>query len=70
MALRLNGDRVETISTKEIETLWRDLLKAAEAVNAVEDCTEKLAAGMEVFGRNAQNIAPLALEIEDAARPR
>jgi hypothetical protein len=55
---------------KEIEALWRDLLKAAEALNAVENGMDKVVACMEVFGRRTQDVMPLAVEIENAARPR
>ena len=68
MALRLNGDRAETISMKEIEELWRNLLRAAEAVNSVEPGMEKMAAAMEVFGRRAPHVLTMPIEIEDAAR--
>lgn len=66
MMVRLNGDRVETITREEVEAMCRTLRAAAEAFDSVRDCAEKLSAAMTVFGRQATEAIEAARVIAHA----
>ena len=66
--IRLNGDRVETITQEEVELLWRALGEAAEALNNVRDEAEKVAACMQAFGREFHKALEAVREIPEIKR--
>jgi hypothetical protein len=64
--IRINGDRVETISHAEVVTICKRLQEAADALASVRDDAEKFAACQDVFGRRT----PYALEAARELEPR
>ena len=53
---RIMGDTVEEISMEEAEASFRRLRTAVEEVNCIENCTEKVATAMKIFGRCAPDV--------------
>lgn len=70
MAVRLTGDRVEVITQQEVEALWRAFLEAADALNNVRDDMEKVAAGMQVFGRRWHEAEEAVRRTPPGIKPR
>ena len=63
MIPRLTEKGVQFITQQECEADWRQLLEVADRLNSTKDCTEKVAACMQVFGRAAQAVLLSVREI-------
>ena len=56
MIPRLTEKGVKFITQQELEADWRQLLEVAERLNSTQDCTEKVAACLQVFGRAGNSV--------------